>query len=462
MASIYDFLPPGTREQAGYAGLGALAQALLQGGAPTTTPGAGISALGAGFGGFGQAYNSRLNSGLQQAAMGMQLAKTKREEEAEERYRAAITPQPIGPQYAMASGTGPGRVGPTVQAAANAQTEGNPLLASLPAPVRSVLPNLPMSAGVQLIGQALNRESDPSKRYTNVPGVGLVDLAAQGGPRPVVNSPKDAPAGFAWVDPADPTKGVRALPGYAEGLSKTEALKFNATLPGRMEVAAAGRPQTTVDMRQENQEAKEYGSDLVKEYASIRERATAAEEQRNQIRMARAFADTDATGKELPSVLQQKAGNAAVAMGFNVESPAFKSVLGNISNGQSFVGTMQNLVLTKMQAQKGPQTENDAKRIESTLANLGNTPEARDFLLRASDALAFEDVLKRQFYDDFRGKKMTFAGAGKGWTEFRNSVPFMGVSPNTGRPVFFAEFYEANRGKPPSEVIEAWRKQYGR
>jgi hypothetical protein len=141
--------------------LGALAQALLQGGAPTTTPGAGISALGAGFGGFGQAYNSRLNSGLQQAGLGMQLAKAQREQEQEEAWRKAVTSQPLGPQYAMANGTGPGRVGPTMQAAATAQTEGNPLLASLPTPMRSILPNLPMSAGVQLVGQALNREAKP-------------------------------------------------------------------------------------------------------------------------------------------------------------------------------------------------------------------------------------------------------------------------------------------------------------
>jgi hypothetical protein len=120
MASIYDFLPPGSREQAGYAGLGALAQALLAGGAPTTTPGGGLAAMGQGLGGFGQAYNQRLMSGLQQAAMAQQMGRAQKEDEREQARLAAIdqffTPPPV--QMAMASGPRPG---PTPQAAQAAQ-----------------------------------------------------------------------------------------------------------------------------------------------------------------------------------------------------------------------------------------------------------------------------------------------------------------------------------------------------
>jgi hypothetical protein len=118
--SIYDFLPPGTREQAGYAGLGALAQALLRGGAPTLTPGGGIAAMGEGLGGFGSAYNARLNSGLQQAMVGTQLAEAERKKKQQETQAAAIqqmfTPPPV--QIAMAGNAQPG---PTMAAAAKAQ-----------------------------------------------------------------------------------------------------------------------------------------------------------------------------------------------------------------------------------------------------------------------------------------------------------------------------------------------------
>jgi hypothetical protein len=77
------YLPEGTQNQATMAGLGALAQALLRGGAPTLTPGGGIAAMGEGLGGFGQAYNARINSGLSQAATGMQLAEMQRKQKAQ-------------------------------------------------------------------------------------------------------------------------------------------------------------------------------------------------------------------------------------------------------------------------------------------------------------------------------------------------------------------------------------------
>jgi hypothetical protein len=211
----------------------------------------------------------------------------------------------------------------------------------------------------------------------------------------------------------------------------------------------------------QTEEDKALGQHYVKEYGGIVDAANSAESARNQIRMARSFSDVGSDGKELPSVMQQKFGNAAVALGMNVESPGFKNLLGRVTDGQSFVGATQNLVLTKMQAQKGPQTENDAKRIEQTVASLGNTPEARDFLLRASDALAYEDILKRDHYETYRKENGTLGGAAGSWRSFRKEVPFMGVSPATGKPVFFSEFSEANSGRKQADIISAWKKQYG-
>lgn len=424
------------------------------GGNPLQQIGAGI---GSGIGAYGQMQQANQIGQLRQ----MQMADIKRKQEQAEAQRKAIQGMFQAPpsQLAMA---GSGRPGPTPQAAqamtpAVARMFPGADVGALKAYAEAFPEQFSEVMGKQIMGP------DPSKRYQNVNGQ-LVDLHAPGGPRIALSVPEQMkpPPNTMWIDQNDPSKGVRAIPGANDAVAAAEAAKFNATLSGRLRVAEAGRSQVTVDNRGEMEEQKQFGADLVKEYGAIRERATAAEEQRNQIRMARAFSDTDAQGRELPSVLQQKAGNAAVALGFDVNTPAFRGVLGRISDGQSFVGTMENLVLTKMQAQKGPQTENDAKRIQQTVASLGNTPEARDFLLRAADALSFEDQIKRQHWDEHMTAKKTFAGAAKSWTEFRNSVPFMGISPNTKKPVFFAEFYEANRGKSPSEVIAAWKQQYGR
>ncbi len=226
------------------------------------------------------------------------------------------------------------------------------------------------------------------------------------------------------------------------------------------QLRAAGANRVDINQSQERAENSAYGGQLVAEYKTIAERAASAEDARNQLRIARTTSEPG--GAELPSALQQRAGNVVAALGMNVDSPTIKGLLGSVTNGQQFNGTIQNLVLTKMQAQKGPQTENDAKRIESTVASLGNTPAARDFLMRAADALSYEDMLKREFWDNHRGEKGSFDGAQVAWRKFKNDLPMVGQSPNTGKPVFFSEFAEANRGKPYAEIVKQWSSTYGR
>jgi hypothetical protein len=226
----------------------------------------------------------------------------------------------------------------------------------------------------------------------------------------------------------------------------------------KLEIATAGKPTTTVNMQQEKEEKKAFGKSLVSTYDAIADRADSAETARQQIAMGRGFVGEGA----LPSVLKQTAGNAAVAMGFDVKN--LEGVLGNIGDGQGFTATMQNLVLSKMQAQKGPQTESDTRLIQKTVASLGNTPDARDFLLRASDALAQADVMKADFWRRWRnGKgKGSFDGSATAWRKFRNKVPFMAMSPATGKHVFFAEFADANRHKTFDEIVGEWSKNYAK
>ena len=87
----YGLLSPADREQAAYAGLLQLASGLMQGGAPSTNPGASMQGLGLGLGGFNQGYQGAINSRMQQALMGTQLAKAKREEETRKQLADAIT-----------------------------------------------------------------------------------------------------------------------------------------------------------------------------------------------------------------------------------------------------------------------------------------------------------------------------------------------------------------------------------
>jgi hypothetical protein len=168
--------------------LGALAQALLQGGAPTTTPGAGISALGAGFGGFGQAYNSRLNSGLQQAGMAQQLAQAQRQEEKQKAQEAAISqffaPPPV--QMAMA---GNGQPGPTMAAAGKAQP---PIAQMFPGADVNTLRTFAQANPEAFMGAVAQRMMpQPRSPVAVAPGAALVD--PQTG-KPIFTAPEKAPA----------------------------------------------------------------------------------------------------------------------------------------------------------------------------------------------------------------------------------------------------------------------------
>lgn len=446
MPGMFDFMAPQTqglapqdRQAIGQQSMLALASALLQAGAPSTRPTSFGQALGAAIPGMMQAQQQGTQQALQRSIFDLQKrdldrkdAAATRSQQAQDRLISALTgggadangaPVDMRPLWAQAF--------PDQFAASEfAKSAPKPLVA-VPEGGSLFDPNTKATVAQ---GQP---KSDEFTRKVNA-------LTAQGyDPKTALNMVLRPPP-----------------PGYTYGQDGALVGDPNY-MNDQMRLRAAGANRVDINQSQERAENSAFGGQLVAEYKTIAERASSAEDARNQLRIARGVADP-ADPAALPSALQQKAGNFAAALGFNTEAPAIKAMLGNVSSGQAFVGTMQNLVLTKLQAQKGPQTENDAKRIESTVASLGNTPEARDFLMRAADALSYEDMMKREFWDSHRADKGTFDGAQVAWRKFKNDVPLVGVSPKTGKPVFFSEFAEANRGRPMTELVQAWSTQYGR
>lgn len=238
-------------------------------------------------------------------------------------------------------------------------------------------------------------------------------------------------------------------------------------------VDASGQPvpisSTTVnvDTKGAGKEQETIGTARGKQYEGVMTRATAAQDTINQVRLGRALADTDAEGKELPTVLQNKAGAAATALGLDTESPIIKSLLGRVTDGQSFNGVMMDLVLKKQTQQVGPQTDKDAENIKATLASLGNTPQARDFLLRTAEAQSQRDIDKLAFYEKHMDENGgSTKGAEIAWNKHVNSFPLFGVNQATKRPVFYQEFqaavHEANPDASEEDVLGLWRSKYGK
>ena len=235
--------------------------------------------------------------------------------------------------------------------------------------------------------------------------------------------------------------------------SRTPSLTFDQ----KMKLAQAGKSSTNVNMPPaEKEEQKALGKYLVKSYEGIQEAATAAEDTLAQLAIARSIPVE--TGADAP--MRAAIGAYAQALSIDPQSVG----LDQVSGAQALTGVMNNLVLTKMQAQKGPQTENDAARIEATLARLGNTPAANDFLFRSAEALAVRDIERAQFYRAHRQETGSFDGAESAWDKHKAQTPLVGTHPETRQPVFYYEFENlvkrANPGASRDQILKLWRSKY--
>jgi len=241
-----------------------------------------------------------------------------------------------------------------------------------------------------------------------------------------------------------------------EGTDRTEFVRpwEVAGQPGKPR-----KPLVQVGGELETGEQKAKGAANVKAWETIRDDAALSEKSLMQYNIAKNI-DVNQSGPL--QAWKMSIGALADDMGID---PATLG-LENIDNDYGYQGIMQNMVLTKMQAQKGPQTENDAKRIEATLATIGNPEEARKFLLDAGMAMEQMNVDKRDFYENYWTTNGTYEGASSKWNNFRKKTPFLAKNPKTGRPVFFTQFVEQVQAVNPNarypDIVNLWQKKYGR
>lgn len=222
--------------------------------------------------------------------------------------------------------------------------------------------------------------------------------------------------------------------------------------------AVTSKPVAEVNVTTTLQESE--AEDTGKVYARQTERVMEAED--NALANLRTFdlaqAIIDETGNALPSEAGQFLGNFAVSLGLDPD----RFALDNISEGQQFVGLMKNMVLDKQQQQKGPQTENDRALIEQTVASLGNTKEARQFLIDVGRAQAKLDVLKGEFWRDWYDEKGSAKGAGAAWAKVVGGSRL--IRKRNGVRILLPDFIEAfktqNPGAPLEDIIDVWVNDY--
>jgi hypothetical protein len=85
------------------------------------------------------------------------------------------------------------------------------------------------------------------------------------------------------------------------------------------------------------------------------------------------------------------------------------------TNAQVFKANLNDIVLQKQLEQKGVQTAADTEMIRATGAQLGNTPQANEFLLNVAKAQQKQTIEKRNFYDKWYQQNKTYDGAENAW-----------------------------------------------
>jgi len=163
----------------------------------------------------------------------------------------------------------------------------------------------------------------------------------------------------------------------------------------------------TINNRQEGAEQSARGTMLVEQFKDIS----------NAAKQASNIKSTLQTNlKILDKGLKTGFGTSTIAAAASVLSAlGLKDAEKYAGNAQMFTASLNQLVLREQQAQKGPQTESDAKRITATTAQLGNEVDANKFILKVAVAQANKTIAQRQFYADWFEENKTYDGAENAW-----------------------------------------------
>ena len=175
-----------------------------------------------------------------------------------------------------------------------------------------------------------------------------------------------------------------------------------------IELAQAKSPKTTVALpEQQKAEDVAFGKLLVSDFEEVRKLADSGRTQLANLKVAQRVLDA---GFKTGFGTEWKAAAASVLSALNVPDATRYA-----TNAQVFLAQSRGALLTKQLEQKGPQTENDAKRIDQTGAALGNTVDANRFILAHAEAIAERNIERAAFWQKYkRDPKLgngTFDGA---------------------------------------------------
>ena len=214
-------------------------------------------------------------------------------------------------------------------------------------------------------------------------------------------------------------------------------------------------PLVSVNTGSDKKESEKLAELRVKRLDEVQQKAIQAEEQIESINQIKSI-DLD-TGLGV----ETKGQIAKVWDSIGGDGKALTGV--DPSDVQKFKAVATKQVLDIMSAQKGPQTDQDAKRIENAVASLGNTKEANEFVMDAAISIANRKIEQSEFMERYLEENGSLKGADAEWRDFKIKTPMVSEvvkDPVTGNPVFFYQFREKMkiRNFDDQDIVEAWRR----
>ena len=172
-------------------------------------------------------------------------------------------------------------------------------------------------------------------------------------------------------------------------------------------VLSTPKTTTTITNVQEKAEAGARGQMLVDQYKDISKSAGLA---------AKTLPAIEANLSALNKGFDTGFGKETVAAGASILAAlGVKNAEKFATDTQTFQSNAISAVLQKQLEQKGPQTEFDARRIETLGAQLGKTKQANEFILATAKEQLQRDIEQRNFYDRWYKTNKTYDGAEDAW-----------------------------------------------
>ncbi len=200
--------------------------------------------------------------------------------------------------------------------------------------------------------------------------------------------------------------------------------------------------------------AKELAKKQVKDLGNVQQAALDAESQLFSLDQIDAM-DVKQGALE---PMKMQLGAIGESLGLDMSS------VSNVAAGQAYMGAATKMVLNQMAMQKGPQTKEDVQQIKTTVADLGNSPQANKFLTGAVRAQSLRKTEQRDFYEQYLEDHGNQDGVSKAWNKYKRDVPMIARNIKVdGIPVFFHTFEKTMRENNPDmsreDIINFWKEK---